>query len=186
MRPVAVNGGNTKPDVTVRLAAESERPLLEGLFQFYAYDFSELEPADSPAFETNADGRFDPYPYFGEYWSAEDRWPLLIQAGGRVVGFALVNTVSHRGGTVDRSMAEFFVVRKHRLSGIATTALHQILHAYPGRWEIAVAARNAPAKAFWAKAIAAATNVVDLELVEGDGEHWRGGIWCFRALPPNV
>ena len=184
MRPVAVNDGKARPAVTVRLAAKSERPLLDGLFQFYAYDFSELEPSDSPRLEINAEGRFDPYPHFDEYWSAGGRWPLLVQSGDRTVGFALINTVSHRGGAVERSMAEFFVVRKHRLFGIATEALHHILAMYPGRWEIAVATRNETAKAFWAKAIASATNVADRELVDGDGTHWTGVIWCFRALPP--
>jgi predicted acetyltransferase len=167
--------------VRVRVANPGERPLMEGLFQFYAYDFSEMEPARSTAFEINAQGCFDPYPYLSEYWSALDRWPLLFDIDGRTAGFALINAVSHRGGAVERNMAEFFVLRKHRGRGIATAALQQILHAYPGRWEIAVAERNTLAKAFWAKAIAAAANVSDLRAVEGDGVRWLGPIWCFHV-----
>jgi predicted acetyltransferase len=167
--------------VCVRVASAAERPLIEGLFQFYAYDFSEMEPPRSTAFEVNVRGRFDPYPYLSEYWSSIDRWPLLIETDRRTAGFAFINAVSHRGGTVDRNMAEFFVLRKHRRQGVATEALRQILHAYPGRWEIAVAERNTLAKAFWASAIAVAANVSDLSVVEGDGVRWFGPIWCFHV-----
>ena len=140
---------------------------------------------NSAAFEVDAAGRFEPYPHLAEYWSANDRWPLLIQTNGRTVGFALINTLSHQGGGVERNMAEFFVARKHRRRHVATAAVQQILRLHPGHWEIAVAERNKAAQAFWAKALAAAANVSDLHIVPGDGEHWRGPIWCFRAISPD-
>jgi predicted acetyltransferase len=168
--------------VAVRPARASERALIEGLFQFYMYDFSELEPPDSASFEVDAKGRFATYPQLDEYWRDEGRWPLLISSHGRVAGFALVNTASHRGGVVERNMAEFFVARKHRHLGVASEALVQILRLHPGQWEVAVAQRNVGARAFWAKALAAAPDVSGLHLVEGDGMQWRGPIWCFRAL----
>ena len=43
--------------------------------------------------------------------------------------------------------------------------------------------RNAAAKAFWPRAIAAVPGVWDLERAEGDGVHWRGPIWTFHAEP---
>jgi len=168
--------------VHVTPASKAERPLVEGLFQFYAYDFSEMEPADSNDFEFNAKGAFDPYPFMADYWREADRWPLLIRLDGRLAGFALVNTHSHRdGGRVERNMAEFFVARKFRRGGVASEAVKQILARYPGRWEVAVVERNTAAKAFWPRAIAAAPGVWDLEQVDGDGVHWRGPIWTFRA-----
>ncbi len=98
------------------------------------------------------------------------------------MGFALLNQHSHRdGGHVDRNMAEFFVARKHRRHGVASEAVRLVLAAYPGRWEVAVVARNAHAQDFWPRAIAAAPNVSDLVRHEGDGEHWRGPIWGFLA-----
>jgi predicted acetyltransferase len=169
------------PPVVVRLAGASERPLIEGLFQFYAYDFSEMEPADSQGFEVDARGRFEAYPYLDAYWSADDRWPLLIQFGGQTVGFALINRLSHVGGSIDHNMGEFFVLRKHRRRGVAMAAVHKIFRLYPGRWEVAVVERNGVGKSFWAKAIAEAPNVADAYVVQGDGQHWRGPIWCFRS-----
>jgi predicted acetyltransferase len=167
--------------VRVRLARRSEKALIQGLSQFYIYDFSELEPAGSTEFEFDGRGRFLPLPYLDDHWSRDGSFPLLIQFDERPVGFALINTVSHRGGTVERNMGEFFVARKHRRRGIAMEAVRQALSQYPGRWEVAVAERNLAAKAFWPRAIAAAPNVSDIVRLEGDAEHWRGPIWSFRA-----
>lgn len=165
--------------VSVTPAGEADRSLIEGLFQFYIYDFSEMEPAGSDALSFNDAGRFDPYPYLPEYWSAADRWPLLIRVDGRLAGFVLINTLSHRGGAVERNMAEFFVARKYRGNSVAAEALHQVLALHPGRWEVAVVARNARALAFWPRAIAAAPRVRDIERLERDDAHWKGPIWTF-------
>ena len=168
--------------VTVAVASLADKTVIEGMLQFYIYDFSDLEPATSAAFEFDAAGRFAPYPHLDEYWTDENRWPLLIRKGGHNVGFALINTISHRdGGAVERNMAEFFVARKHRRAGVAQQAFHQILARYPGTWEVAIAARNTTAKVFWPKAIAAAPNVTGLTALEGDGQHWRGPIYTFQA-----
>src|SRR5437763_16038776 len=88
----------TMPQVIVHPAAKSERRLLEGLFQLYAYDWSEMEPPDSPALEVDAAGRFEPHPRLSDYWSAGEHWPLLIQTNERTVGFALINALSHQAG----------------------------------------------------------------------------------------
>jgi predicted acetyltransferase len=165
--------------VDVAVAGAAERPLIEGLFQLYVYDFSELEPADSPEFEVGPDGRFGSSPFMGAYWAERGRVPLIIRRSARTVGFALLNAVGHSGLPVDRNMAEFFVMRKHRRAGVASAAVRAILTAYPGLWEIAVAERNAGARAFWPRAVAATPGVRDLETVPGDGVRWRGPILRF-------
>ena len=179
-------GPDNPPQVLVRPAAIAERPLIEGLFQLYAYDWSEMEPPASDAFEVDARGRFADYPDLDAYWREKDRWPLLIEIGGRIAGFALINTLSHRGAIIDRNMAEFFIVRKHRRRGAAASAVQAMLRAHPGRWEIAIAQRNTAARALWPKAIASAEQVSGLHAVEGDGTHWRGPIWCFHAASPTT
>ncbi|MGH6956185.1 MAG: GNAT family N-acetyltransferase, partial [Caulobacteraceae bacterium] len=100
--------------VEVTPASASERPLLEGLMQFYHYDFSELEPEGSPDLEFDARGLFEPYRYLPDYWREAGRIPLIVRKEGKVAGFALINRRSHFGGEVERNMAEFFVARKHR------------------------------------------------------------------------
>jgi hypothetical protein len=166
--------------VTVRPGAAADRPLLAGLMQFYTYDFSEMEPAGSLRFDVGPDGLFARYPPLDFYWSEPGHWPLVIEADGRPAGFALVNTLSRRGGTPDRNMAEFFIARKFRRHGAGQSAVRQILALHPGRWEVAVAARNLVAAAFWPRALTAA-DVADLQPHRGDGEAWIGEIWTFRA-----
>ena len=167
--------------VSVTPAGEAERTLIEGLFQFYLYDFSEMEPpgVDDLAFEE--DGRYRPFPPLATYWTEADRWPLLIRVDGRPAGFALINQTSHRGGSVERNMGEFFIARKYRADGIATAALRQVLTLHPGRWEVAVVERNARAKVFWPRAIAASPNVTALKQLHRDDAHWKGPIWSFVA-----
>jgi predicted acetyltransferase len=171
-----------EPKVRVALANMADRPLIDGLSQFYIYDFSEMEPPHSKHLEFDARGGFGPLPGLDAYWLETDAYALLIHVDDRPAGFALINAHSHlTGGGVERNMGEFFVARKHRRRGVAREAVRQVLAAYPGRWEIAVAERNTAAKYFWPQAIAAAPNVSDLVRHQGDGEHWRGPIWSFVA-----
>ena len=167
--------------ITVKRATASEQSLIEGLTQFYIYDFSEMEPLDSARFEFNETGSFGTLLNIDDYWRIEGCHPLLVRANERPVGFALLNTHSHRGGSVERNMGEFFIVRKHRRRGLAREVVRRVLAMYPGRWEVAVAERNTAAKAFWPRAIQAAPNVSGLVRLEGDGQHWTGPIWTFVA-----
>ena len=147
----------------------------------YIYDFSELEPWDSERFEPGPDGRFEDYPELDRYGRDETRAALIIRRGHRPVGFALLNAVSHSGLPVDRSMAEFFVMRKHRRGGVASAAVRAILTRYPGVWELAIAERNSAARAFWPAAVAATPKVGDLTILAGDGVHWTGPILRFMV-----
>lgn len=167
-------------DVCVRPAQASERPLLERLLQFYLYDFSELEAADSDALDFDAHGGYGPSLPPAEYWTDPDWHALLIRFGGKIAGFAFINTHSHPGGRGQHNMAEFFVARKFRRRGVARESVRQILALLPGSWEVAVKDQNTAAKAFWPQAISAA-GVTDLNLLEGDGERWRGPIWTFSV-----
>lgn len=168
--------------VTLESVSASNRALIDGLSQFYIYDFSELDPIDSTVFSFTEQGTFSPLPGIDDYWETNGAHALVIRIDGRAAGFVLINTRSHRNGqTVERNMGEFFVARQYRRSGIATEALRQALERYPGQWEVAVVERNTAAKAFWPCAIAAAPNVSGLVRIEGDGEQWCGPIWCFSA-----
>ena len=170
-------------DVTIRVATLIDKPLLSGMAQFYIYDFSDMHPVPEDDFDFAADGTFGPFPHFDEYWTDPTRVALLILAGGKSAGFALLNTHSHFGGLVEHNMGEFYVARKFRRSGVAGEALRQILKAYPGHWEFAVMARNHAAQAFWPRAIASAPNAANITRAEGDGIHWTGPIWSCDAAP---
>ena len=106
--------------VEVVVAKPAERIVFENLMQLYTHDFSE-QWYDRPIGEVDEQGRFPPYA-LDPYWRQPDHIPLLLRANSRIVGFALLNRVTHTDRPLDRNMAEFFVLRKHRRSGAGTAA----------------------------------------------------------------
>lgn len=154
------------------------RATLDNLFQLYVHDFSELWAGSARA-ELSEDGLFELDGGLASYWSEAGAEALLIRADGRVAGFALVDRRAHSGLALDHSVAEFFVVRKHRRAGVGLRAARALFASRPGLWEAAVAAKNVGAQQFWRTTIERA-GARDIEVVEGDGERWTGPIFRFR------
>jgi predicted acetyltransferase len=144
--------------------------------QLYLHDFSEIDGST-----ISDDGLYD-YSYLGEYWGVPDRAPFFIQAGGELAGFVLVNSWSVRGATGIRSIAEFFVLRKYRRSGIGRTAALEVFKRFPGSWEVAVMKANAGGTAFWRNVINAATGGRFREEAV-DNDLWEGPVWSFSSAP---
>jgi predicted acetyltransferase len=166
-------------DVTLEPAGRDKRQTLVNLFQLYAHDFSE-QWFDRPEGELDEDGRLEEYGHLDSYWSEPDREVLLIRAARRLAGFAMVNTYSHSGLPLDHQIAEFFVARKHRRSGVGRAAALAIIGARPGLWELAVARRNPGAQVFWRR-VAAVVASGDIEELDRDDDRWNGLILRFRA-----
>lgn len=167
--------------VEVSRATEMERAVLDNLFQLYVHDFSE-QWAGTARGEVGPDGRFSPYPWMESYWREPGRVPLLLRRDGHLIGFALLNKLfAHSGLPLDWSMAEFFILRKHRRSGAGTEAAHRIFSNHPGQWETAIAASNAAALAFWRKAASSHSAVSAVqETAHADNAGWTGPIIRFR------
>ncbi len=164
-------------DVTLETAGPERRTTLENLFQLYVHDFSE-QWFDTSRGELEEDGRFSAYDEWESYWTEPDRKALLIRAEGHVAGFALINTFAHSGLATDFSIAEFFVVRKHRRSGVGRGAALAILGARPGQWDIAVSRRNVGAQHFWRRvAVLAASS--EVEALDRNDSLWDGLILRF-------
>lgn len=169
-------------DLEIAVARQSEMTAVANLMQLYIHDFSELWAGTTNG-ELQDDGRFAAYPSLETYWSDPDCVPLLIRRQARLIGFALLNTVSHGGQGVDRNMAEFFIARKQRRSGAGTAAAQEILSRYPGRWEVAVARRNISALAFWRNAIARHAKALDIQETDISTRAWDGPIFRFKIEP---
>jgi predicted acetyltransferase len=165
--------------VEVAAASPAERGVLDNLLQLYVHDFSE-QWAGTPRGEVVGDGRFEPYPWLASYWSEPGRVPLLLRRDGFLIGFALLNKHAHSGLPLDWSMAEFFILRKHRRSGAGTAAAQTIFRRHPGQWEAAIARRNPAALAFWRKAAASCASVSEIEELDRDDAAWNGPILRFR------
>jgi len=166
-------------DVTLEIAPRDRRLTFENLFQLYTHDFSEFWH-DRAEGELDEDGLFGEFAYLDSYWQEPDRTPVLIRADGRLAGFALINAFAHSGLPTNYSMAEFFVVRKHRRAGVGHAAATAIIRARPGLWEIAVVRRNTAAQAFWRR-VAASVAGEAVEALDRDDALWNGLILRFRA-----
>jgi predicted acetyltransferase len=158
------------------LAAErSEREALQNLFQLYAYDFSEVLPAD-----VEGTGRFK-VPSLEAYWNEPRRLPFLVRADAQLAGFALVHQKSHLSGADDVwDMAEFFVLRRHRRAGVGMRAACILFETHAGAWEVRQRAANVAATSFWRRAIAAFTAGSFSEEFMDD-ERWKGPVQRFTS-----
>jgi predicted acetyltransferase len=122
--------------VTVRLATAPDRAAIENMMQLYTHDFSEHWTGRAEG-DLDDRGRFAAYP-LDPYWTDPSHVAFLIHVDAKLAGFALINTLSHTRQPLDRNVAEFFIVRKYRRSGIGLQAAHAIFDLYPGQWEAAV------------------------------------------------
>ena len=123
-------------------ARRGDAEIVRRLLELYAYDFSEFNRAD-----LGPDGRYAPYPYFDAIWNEPDRHALLFRVEGNLAGFAIVRT----GDPHD--MAEFFVLRKYRRSGVGIDAARAVFARFPGAWQTRQQFANPAATAFWRRAI---------------------------------
>jgi predicted acetyltransferase len=162
--------------IEIAVALPGDRAALANMMQLYAHDFSELWSGESRG-ELGPDGLFTAYP-LDPWWREPGHIPLLVKVGGFLAGFALLDSKSHTGRPLDHNMAEFFIVRKHRRSGVGSTAARMIFSRYPGRWETAVARANHGALAFWSAAIRPVAEEVDL--IDIESALWNGPVLRFR------
>lgn len=132
-------------------AMPHEAALLENLLQLYIHDLSEA----FPAIELGPDGRFA-YDKLPLYWSEpQDRFPFLIRCGGRVAGFVLATRGSPASDDPDvLDVAEFFVLRRYRRSGVGRFAAFLLWDRLRGRWIVRVSLGNRGALPFWSGVIA--------------------------------
>jgi predicted acetyltransferase len=118
-----------------------DEPVLRQLLELYAHDFSVYNGAD-----VDEHGLYR-YPYLANYWTEAERHPFLFKVSDRYAGFAFV-----RAGR-PHDMAEFFVLRKYRRSGVGVAAARAVFARFPGEWQVRELAANEGATAFWRVAI---------------------------------
>jgi predicted acetyltransferase len=94
------------------------------------------------------------YPGLSLYWSEANRHPFVIEADGRIAGFALVRDVDD--GAI-HEMAEFYVGPAFRRRGVGRSAAAMLFDRFGGRWQLQFAVGNAKARTFWQSMIPAAT-----------------------------
>jgi predicted acetyltransferase len=159
--------------IAVQRAEREQEEVLRRLLQLYAYDFSEIL-----GLEIDADGRFT-QPALEPYWTDPRHEAFFIRADGRLAGFALVRQGSRLSSDADVwDMEEFFVMRRHRRSGVGSESARQIFDAHRGKWEVRQRRENGGARSFWRAVIAAYSGAAFTE-AELDDERWRGSVQSF-------
>jgi len=164
-------------EVVLEAATESDAGLLANLLELYSHDLSDVF-----ALELGTDGRFG-YEKLPRYWSEpERRFPFLIRAGARLAGFALVT----RGSPVsddpdDFDIAEFFVLRRHRHSGVGRRAAFLLWNRLAARWIVRVSEGNPEGLRFWASVIGEYTSGTAVQTTRSGSPHaWR--VFSFNSV----
>ena len=170
-----------RESLVVTRARTDEATVIANLMQLYIHDFSELWFDREVEGELGPDGRYSDYPGLETYWTAPAREAWLFRLNGLPVGFALVNDIAHAPTPVDRAVAEFFIVRKHRRHGVGLKAAHALFGSAWGVWEAAVVRRNAGALAFWRAAARSYPGVRDVIEEDRDDALWNGAVLRFRV-----
>ena len=136
--------------VTLETATTEDGSTLENLLELYAHDLSAVFGLD-----LGHDGRFG-YPKLPLYWSEpERRFPFLVRCGGRLAGFALVTRGSPASDDPEvHDLAEFFVVRRYRRSGVGQRAAFLVWDRFPVAWTVRVSEGNDGGCKFWSNVIA--------------------------------
>ncbi len=132
-------------NIELTVVTEEHKHVLANLLQFYRYDFSAIR-----GYELTPHGTFI-YRYLDHYFTEDGREACLITTSGQLAGFTM--TRQHRDAA--HEVAEFFIVRRHRRSGIGRAAAHQMFRRYPGEWLLAFDHANHAAAQFWPATVSA-------------------------------
>lgn len=168
-------------DVTLQPATVADAALLTNLLELYVHDLSEIFPVT-----IGADGRFG-YPKLDLYWSEpRTHWAFLIRSSRQIVGFALVT----RGSAAttdpqDLDLAEFFVLRSYRRSGVGRSAAFALWDRLPGRWIVRVSEAHRTGLRFWERVIETYTHGTASRTVH-PGKHHMFCVFSFRSDASSV
>jgi predicted acetyltransferase len=122
---------------------ESEKAQLRSLLSDYIRELSAYDPS-----LVTADGVYD-YPVPEQYWREPTHRPFWLKADGEVAGFALVLRVADGHA----EMAEFYVRREFRRSGIGLIGARAVIADFSGPWELSEYLANPGSIAFWRKVL---------------------------------
>lgn len=135
--------------VELEIVPADSAPVLANLMELYCHDLSVQF-----GLEIGADGRYG-YRYLPLYWTEpQQRFAFFIKVDTRLGGFVLATRGSPASSDpLVLDVAEFFVLRTHRRSGVGASAARALWDRFPGPWTVRAAANNQPAVLFWRRTI---------------------------------
>ncbi len=153
--------------VDVDTARPGDRGIISSLLDGYLHELAAHREVAVGATDSCS------YRHLDAYFSEPGRHAFLIRCDGKVVGFALIRDPASTGRVWQ--VAEFYVTRGSRRTGVGRMAIVNIWRRFPGDWELQVLARNTTALRFWASCIeASAQEIPEVTEVEGvDGRRFQ-------------
>jgi predicted acetyltransferase len=163
-------------NVTLERATERDATLLANLLELYIHDLSDVFPV-----ELGVDGRFG-YGSLPLFWSRPDtHFAFLFRLDSRIAGCALVTRGSPAtSDSQDLDLAEFFVLRSCRRSGVGRIAASWLFDHLPGHWVVRVSETNSAAVLFWEHTISRYTNGTGSKSLR-PGKHHQFQVHSFRS-----
>lgn len=165
-------------NIELRIPSRSDRLLIRRMMELYNYDFSEFEDND-----LDEHGHFG-YGDLDYFWFEPTHAAFIVTVDEKLAGFVLVDDETFVEGN-ERSITEFFVMRKYRRKGVGKWAAAEVFSRLPAKWEVRVIENNAPAKAFWKRIIGEYTggNYQETQL---DSDDWKGPAFSFDNRPEEI
>jgi predicted acetyltransferase len=142
---------------------------LRNVYSAYLHDLSEFDAQ----YELMPNGIW--VPDYLPYWLEQPFClPLIAFADGVPVGFAFVGKppFPFMSPSSDFRLCEFFVVRKHRRTGLGRNIALALFSKMRGVWELVVLPRNTTAAKFWRVVLPLASNQSPLESADVSGIHF--------------
>jgi predicted acetyltransferase len=134
--------------VNIISVTEANRSVLENLYQFYLYEFTNIVN-----FDVAADGRY-PDGLFNHNFIGSNHSPFLVKVDEQWAGFVIAENRTSATLNYTMRVAEFFVMHKYRRHGIGRYLAVTLFNRFPGRWKVAALSNNLRAIDFWRTVIA--------------------------------
>ena len=152
-----------KTKIDLIKATLADYPLIENMWRFYVYDMGRY-CGFNEAWECPTNLAFVPDD-LTNYFTDPTRKAYLVNVGGEIAGFVLLNKVGTKP-EVDWNVGEFFIIGKFQGKGIGEQVAVQIFEEFSGVWEVTVTPENRSALSFWRQVIFHYTNGHFLEEIK--------------------
>lgn len=153
-----------------RQATAADFDAVQQLLELYQYELSDIWLQDLDA---QARYGYD----LARHRLAQRFFAHVVLQNGQFAGCALVAPalVTRTQGCW---MEQFFVLKRHRRSGVGRALARHVFAAHPGPWEVGQMSANLAAQAFWRRVIGEASAGRHTEQVVTEGG-WQGVVQQF-------
>jgi predicted acetyltransferase len=157
-------------NIDIFIVPYEKKHILRNMLEIYFHDLSIIDNL-----ELNEAGLYG-YKYLDYYWTEQGRFPYIITADGHLAGFSLIKNTE--ADTAAFEVAEFFILKKYRNSGVGKALMDRMFSLHKGNWTIDTSMNNTIAQHFWRNIVNSASNGRYEESTIEDGTRLK---WSFKT-----